>query len=129
MRRSRLRMRHWHQTLPCFSSSRSRRATPRWSCSTLGAAPLAASISSQNFGFCWSASSSCTFSPDLFVVQVATGDATLVVLNPWGRALSGFDQLPEFRILLERLVLLHLQSGAEEKVLEGMAAPRTAKNG
>src|ERR1035441_2429356 len=59
--------------------------------------------------------------PVLFVVQVATGDATLVVLNPWGRALSGFDQLPEFRILLERLVLLHLQSGAEEKVLEGMA--------
>ena len=30
----------------------------------LGVAPLAASINSQNFGFCWSASSSCTFKPE-----------------------------------------------------------------
>src|SRR5207249_4161954 len=35
--------------------------------------------------------------------------------------LRGLDQFPELRILLECFVLLHFQSGAEEKVLECMA--------
>ena len=32
-----------------------------------------------------------------------------------------FDQLPEFRVLLQGFVFLHFQSGPEEEILEGMA--------
>lgn len=34
---------------------------------------------------------------------------------------GGFNQLPELRVLLQRLVLLHLESGTVEKVLERVA--------
>ena len=37
--------------------------------------------------------------------------------SPFGR----LDQLPELRILLQRLVFRNLQTGAEEEVFEGMA--------
>ena len=39
----------------------------------------------------------------------------------WGGAFGGFDQLPELRILLERLVFLELQPGTEQEVLERVA--------
>src|SRR6266550_4232586 len=34
------------------------------------------------------------------------------------RDLCGLDQFPEFRILLQRFILLHLESRAEEKILQ-----------
>ena len=38
-----------------------------------------------------------------------------------GSPFGGLDQLPELRILLQRLVFRNLQTGAEEEVFEGMA--------
>ena len=37
-------------------------------------------------------------------------------------AAGGFDHFPEFGIFLERFVFLGLEAGAEEEILEGMAA-------
>ena len=34
---------------------------------------------------------------------------------------GGFDELPEFRILLQGLILLHFETGTKQEVFEGMA--------
>ena len=43
----------------------------------------------------------------------------------WGGTPGSFDQFPEPRILLERLVFRELEPGAEQEVLEGVAIEDT----
>lgn len=44
------------------------------------------------------------------------------VFGAFSRSLRLFDQVPELWILLQRFILLHLQTGTEEKILQCMAA-------